>query len=75
MFEKLTNLKRNNLNHFFAIMIISFFPFFLFSSLFTNLFVVILALLFLTQFKFFKKDIVHDKVFFFIDVIFVFYSN
>ncbi len=65
MLEKLTDLKKSSLNHFFGILIISFFPFFLlFSSLLTNLFVVILALLFLTQFKFFKKDIVHDKVFF-----------
>ena len=65
MFKELIQLKEHNLNHFYAILIISFFPFFLlFSSLLTNLFAVILGLLFLTQFKYFIKDILRDKIFF-----------
>tara|TARA_B110000971_G_C19996642_1_gene494652 strand:+ start:278 stop:1534 length:1257 start_codon:yes stop_codon:yes gene_type:complete len=65
MFKELIQLPKHNLNHFFALLIISFFPFFLlFSSLLTNLFVVILALLFLTQFKYVKKDILEYKVLF-----------
>ena len=63
MLKELIKLKKSNLNHFFGILIISFFPIFLlFSSLLTNLFVVILALLFLTQFKYLKKNILEDKV-------------
>ena len=65
MFKELIQLKENNLNHFFSIIIISCFPlFFLFSSLLTNLFTIILIILFLSQVKFSLKSIIKDKIIF-----------
>ena len=63
MFRELIQLKENNLNHFFSIIIISFFPlFFLFSSLLTNLFTIILIFLFLSQVKFSLRNILKDRI-------------
>ena len=63
MFNKLNELKRSNLNHFFSILIISCFPlFFLFSSLFTNLFTIILIFLFLNEIKLEPKSFIKDKI-------------
>ena len=63
MFRELIQLKENNLNHFFSIIIISFFPlFFLFSSFLTNLFTIILIFLFLSQVKFSLRNILKDRI-------------
>ena len=63
MFNRLNNLRKNNLNHFWSILIISCFPlFFLFSSLLTNLFTIILIFLFLNEVKFKPKKIIKDKI-------------
>jgi len=63
MFNELNKLRKNNLNNFCSIIIISFFPlFFLFSSLLTNLFTVILIFLFLSEIKFKPKNIMKDKI-------------
>ena len=63
MFNELNKLRKNNLNNFYAIIIISCFPlFFLFSSLLTNLFTIILIFLFLSEIKFKPKNIMKDKI-------------
>ena len=63
MFNELNKLRKNNLNNFYAIIIISCFPlFFLFSSLLTNLFTVILIFLFLSEIKLKPKNILKDKI-------------
>ena len=63
MFNELNKLRKNNLNNFYAIIIISCFPlFFLFSSLLTNLFTVILIFLFLSEIKLKPKNIIKDKI-------------
>ena len=63
MFNELNKLRKNNLNNFYAIIIISCFPlFFLFSSLLTNLFTVILIFLFLGEIKLKPKNILKDKI-------------
>ena len=63
MFDELNELKKGNLNHFFSILIISCFPlFFLFSSLFTNLFTIILIFLFLNEIKLEPKSFIKDKI-------------
>ena len=63
MFNELNKLKKNNLNNFYSIIIISCFPlFFLFSSLLTNLFTVILIFLFLSEIKLKPKNIIKDKI-------------
>ena len=65
MFNKLNKLRKNSFNHFFSILIISCFPlFFLFSSLLTNLFTIILIFLFLNRIKFKPKNLIKDKVLF-----------
>ena len=56
MFNELNKLRKNNLIHFYSILIISCFPlFFLFSSLLTNLFTIILIFLFLSEIKLNQK--------------------
>ena len=63
MFNELNKLRKNNLNNFYSIIIISCFPlFFLFSSLLTNLFTVILIFLFLSEIKLKPKNIIKDKI-------------
>ena len=63
MFIELNKLRKNNLNNFYSIIIISCFPlFFLFSSLLTNLFTVILIFLFLSEIKLKPKNIIKDKI-------------
>ena len=63
MFTELNKLRKNNLNNFYSIIIISCFPlFFLFSSLLTNLFTVILIFLFLSEIKLKPKNIIKDKI-------------
>ena len=63
MFNELNKLRKNNLYNFYAIIIISCFPlFFLFSSLLTNLFTIILIFLFLSEIKFKPKNIMKDKI-------------
>ena len=63
MFNELKKLRKNNLNNFCSITIISCFPlFFLFSSLLTNLFTVILIFLFLSEIKLKPKNIMKDKI-------------
>jgi len=63
MLKELEKLKENNLNHFCSVLIISFFPiFFLFSSLLTNLFTIILIFFFLNEIKFTPKNIIKDKI-------------
>ena len=63
MFNELNKLRKNNLNNFYAIIIISCFPlFFLFSSLLTNLFTIILIFIFLSEIKFKPKNIMKDKI-------------
>jgi len=63
MFNELNKLRKNNLNNFYAIIIISCFPlFFLFSSLLTNLFTIILIFLFLSEIKLKPKNIMKDKI-------------
>ena len=65
MFNELNTLRKNNLNLFVSILIISCFPlFFLFSSLLTNLFTIILILFFLNKIKFKPKNIIKDKILF-----------
>ena len=65
MFNKLNKLRKNSFNHFFSILIISCFPlFFLFSSLLTNLFTIILIFLFLNKIKFKPKNLIKDKILF-----------
>ena len=65
MFNELNKLRKNNLNNFCSIIIISFFPlFFLFSSLLTNLFTIILIFLFLSEIKLKPKNIIKDKILF-----------
>ena len=63
MFDELKKLRKNNLNNFYSIIIISCFPlFFLFSSLLTNLFTIILIFLFLSEVKLKPKNIIKDKI-------------
>ena len=63
MFNELNKLRKNNLNNFYSIIIISCFPlFFLFSSLLTNLFTIILIFLFLSEIKLKPKNIIKDKI-------------
>jgi O-antigen ligase len=63
MFNELKKLRKNNLNNFYSIIIISCFPlFFLFSSLLTNLFTIILIFLFLSEVKLKPKNIIKDKI-------------
>ena len=63
MFNELNKLRKNNLNNFYSIIIISCFPlFFLFSSLLTNLFTIILIFLFLSEIKLKTKNILKDKI-------------
>ena len=65
MFQELIKLKKENLNHFYSILIISCFPIFiLFSSLLTNLFTVILIFFFLNEIKFNPKYLIKDKILF-----------
>ena len=65
MFNELNKLRKNNLNNFCSIIIISFFPlFFLFSSLLTNLFTIILIFLFLSEVKLKPKNFIKDKILF-----------
>ena len=64
MFNELNKLRKNNLNNFYSIIIISCFPLFiLFSSLLTNLFTIILIFLFLSEIKLKAKNIIKDKIF------------
>jgi len=63
MFNELIKLKKNNLNNFYSIIIISFFPLFLlFSSLLTNIFTILLIFLFLSEIKLKPKNIIKDKI-------------
>ena len=63
MFNELNKLKKNNLNNFYSIIIISCFPLFLlFSSLLTNIFTIILIFLFLSEIKLKPKNIIKDKI-------------
>ena len=63
MFNKLNKLKKDNLNNFYSIIIISCFPLFLlFSSLLTNIFTIILIFLFLSEIKLKPKNIIKDKI-------------
>jgi len=63
MFQDLNHLKKNNLNHFISILIISIFPiFFLFSSLLINLSTIILIFLFTFEIKFSLKNFTKDKI-------------
>ena len=65
MFNKLNKLRKKSFNLFFSILIISCFPlFFLFSSLLTNLFTIILIFLFLNKIKFKPKNLIKDKILF-----------
>ena len=65
MFNELNKLRKNSFSLFFSILIISCFPlFFLFSSLLTNLFTIILIFLFLNRIKFKPKNLIKDKVLF-----------
>ena len=65
MFNELNKLRKNSFNLFFSILIISCFPlFFLFSSLLTNLFTIILIFLFLNRIKFKPKNLIKDKILF-----------
>ena len=65
MFNELNKLRKNSFNLFFSILIISCFPlFFLFSSLLTNLFTIILIFLFLNRIKFKLKNFKKDKILF-----------
>ena len=65
MFNNLNKLRKNSFNLFFSILIISCFPlFFLFSSLLTNLFTIILIFLFLNRIKFKPKNLIKDKILF-----------
>ena len=64
MFNELNKLRKNNLNNYYSIIIISCFPLFiLFSSLLTNLFTIILIFLFLSEIKLKAKNIIKDKIF------------
>ena len=63
MFNELNKLKKNNLNNFYSIIIISCFPLFLlFSSLLTNIFTILLIFLFLSEIKLKPKNIIKDKI-------------
>ena len=65
MLNELIQLKKNNLNHFFSVLIISFFPIFLlFSSLLTNLFTIILIIFFISEIKFSINNIIKNKILF-----------
>lgn len=73
MFNELNKLRKNSFNLFFSILIISCFPlFFLFSSLLTNLFTIILIFLFLNRIKFKLKNFKKDKILFLLILVWFF---
>ena len=64
MFNELNKLRKKNLNNFCSIIIISCFPlFFLFSSLLTNFFTIVLIFLFLSEIKLKPKSFIKNKIF------------